>query len=62
MYVQKLFHKEGDLKLDLRTATYEEIRSVWADEGTFDLNGRPNYTASETGTLSIIKAYFEQCD
>ena len=58
MYVQRLHLYDGNLKLDLRTATYDEIKAVWADEGTIDLNGNQNY---EPGLLiEILNEYFEQ--
>jgi hypothetical protein len=59
MYVQRLHLYDGNLKLDLRTATYDEIKAVWSDEGTIDLEGKPNY---EPGILvEVLDEYFKQC-
>ena len=59
MYVQRLHLYDGNLKLDLRTATYDEIKAVWSDEGTIDLQGKQNY---EPGILvEVLDEYFKQC-
>jgi hypothetical protein len=58
MYVQRLHLYDENLKLDLRTATYEEIKAVWADEGTIDLEGNQNYEPGKM--VEILEKYFNQ--
>lgn len=54
LYVNKMNLFEEKLKLDVRTATYDEIYAVWSKEGTSE-----SYTS--TGILmESVNAYFEQ--
>ena len=51
------------LKLDIRTATYEEIMSVWSNEQTKYGGQDGSYKIYEDGTLyNVLKDYFgEDC-
>ena len=54
LYVKKLNLKNEVLKLDVRTATYEEIYNVWSKEGTLE-------SYNDTGLLKeIIDEYFNK--
>lgn len=54
LYVNKLNLKNEVLKLDVRTATYEEIYNVWSKEGTLE-------SYNETGILKeIVDEYFNK--
>ena len=59
---ERLHLYDENLKLDLRTATYEEIKAVWSTEMTNYTNdkGEQKYTP---GVLSdVLKEYFAQCE
>lgn len=58
MYVERLELYDGNLKLDLSKATYEEIKKVWENEGTIDLNGEQNYKPGKL--VNILDKYFKQ--
>jgi hypothetical protein len=56
IYVQKMNLFNEQKKLDVRTATYDEIYNVWSKESTAE-----KYTS--TGILmKSIKAYFAQLE
>lgn len=52
LYVYKMDLKNNVLKLDLRTATYDEIYAVWSTVGTSE-----TYT-STGGTMKAVKTHF----
>lgn len=53
MYVHRMNLKNQILKLDVRTATYEEIYNVWSNQET-------SKTYKETGVLKeILDIYFK---
>lgn len=53
IYVYKMNLKDEKLKLDVRTATYEEIKEVWSNQGTKE-------TYKDTGVLkSVLDQHFK---
>lgn len=53
IYVYKMNLRDEKLKLDLRTATYEEIKEVWSNQGTKE-------TYKDTGVLkSVLDQHFK---
>jgi hypothetical protein len=53
LYVNRMNLKDEKLKLDVRTATYEEIYQVWSNQETLK-------TYKETGLLKeVIDEYFD---
>ena len=53
IYVYKMNLKDEKLKLDVRTATYEEIEEVWSNQGTKE-------TYKDTGVLkSVLDQHFK---
>lgn len=54
IYVYKMNLRDEKLKLDVRTATYEEIKEVWSNQGTKE-------TYKDTGILkSILEQHFKK--
>ena len=54
IYVYKMNLRDEKLKLDVRTATYEEIKEVWSNQGTKE-------TYKDTGVLkSVIEQHFKK--
>ena len=54
IYVYKMNLRDEKLKLDVRTATYEEIKEVWSNQGTKE-------TYKDTGILkSILEQHFKR--
>ncbi len=50
------------LKLDLRTASYDEIFAVWSNQHTDDGTNNGSYKFNdESFTVRVIKKYFQQC-
>ena len=53
IYVYKMNLRDEKLKLDVRTATYEEIKEVWSNQGTKE-------TYKDTGILkSVLEQHFK---
>ena len=54
IYVYKMNLRDEKLKLDVRTATYEEIKEVWSNQGTKE-------TYKDTGVLkSVLEQHFKK--
>ena len=54
IYVYKMNLRDEKLKLDVRTATYEEIKEVWSNQGTKE-------TYKDTGILkSVLEQHFKK--
>ena len=64
LYVQNLHLYNENLKLDLRTATYDEIKAVWSTEMTNYIVDEEKETKKyNPGILAeVLKEYFAQCE
>ena len=59
MAVYKMNLKNEVLKLDLRTATYDEIYAEWSNQFTDDGSNGGKYKF-EGQTVNVLKEYFSQ--